>query len=106
MKESVERALSLLGESYDEMRSISHQMMPNALLKAGLGSSVREFVDKIDGPKLKVSLDIVGLDQRLDEQVETVLYRIIQESVNNVVKHAEASKLSIQVIQEIGRAHV
>lgn len=99
-KNAIEKALAHLHESYNEMRSISHQMMPNALLKAGLASSVREFVEKIDTPKMRISLDIVGLDQRLDEQTETVLYRIIQEAVNNVVKHAAASKLTLQLIKD------
>lgn len=99
-KDATEKALALLGESYDEMRSISHQMMPNALLKAGLASSIREFVEKIDSPKMKAVLDVVGLDERLDEQTETILYRIIQEAVNNVVKHAEASKLTIQLTRD------
>ncbi len=100
MRLSVEKAQTLLSESYDEMRSISHQMMPNALLKAGLASSIREFVEKINGPKIKVQLDVIGLNHRLDEQTETVLYRSIQEAVNNVVKHAEASQLILQLIKD------
>lgn len=96
----VDRTLALVGETYDEMRSISHQMMPNALLKAGLGSSVKEFVSKIDGEKMRVSLDVVGFQDRLDEQTETTLYRIIQEAVNNVVKHAGASRLNIQLVKD------
>lgn len=99
-KLTAEKTLALINESYNEMRSISHQMMPNALLKAGLASSVREFVEKLDGPKMKVYLDVVGLDERLDEQSETVIYRIIQEAVANVVKHAKASKLDIQLIKD------
>ncbi|HMR17965.1 MAG TPA: tetratricopeptide repeat protein, partial [Sphingobacterium sp.] len=99
-RNATEKALTLLGESYDEMRSISHQMMPNALLKAGLASSIREFVERIDSPKMKVVLDIVGLDERLDEQTETVLYRVIQEAVNNVLKHAAASRLTIQLARD------
>ncbi len=100
VRKSAEKAYSLLSESYDEMRSISHQMMPNALLKAGLASSIREFVEKIDGPKIKVQLDIIGLGDRLDEQTETILYRSIQEAVNNVVKHAGANKLILQLIKD------
>lgn len=99
-RRTTEKALSLLSESYDEMRNISHQMMPNALIKTGLVSSVREFVDKLNGTKIRITLNIVGLDSRTDEQVETVLYRTIQESVNNVIKHAEATKLSIQLIKD------
>lgn len=100
IRQSAQKAQALLSESYDEMRSISHQMMPNALLKAGLASSIREFVEKINGPKIRVQLDVIGLDQRLDEQTETVLYRSIQEAVNNVVKHAHASQLLIQLLKD------
>ncbi|GAB1463177.1 tetratricopeptide repeat-containing sensor histidine kinase [Pedobacter sp.] len=95
-----EKALALVNESYDEMRSISHQMMPNALIKSGLASAVKEFIGKLDKDKLKVTLETAGLNQRLDEQTETVIYRIIQETVTNVVKHANASKLDIQIIKD------
>ena len=95
-----DRILGLVTESYDELRSISHQMMPNALLKAGLGSAVKELVSGIDSNKLAISLELVGLNERLKEEVETVLYRVIQESINNVIKHAGATKLNIQVIKD------
>ncbi|WP_187774971.1 sensor histidine kinase [Pedobacter sp. BS3] len=95
-----EQSLALVTESYDEMRSISHQMMPNALIKAGLASAVKEFINKIDKDKIRVSLETIGLNGRLDEQVETVLFRVIQETVNNVIKHAEADKLHIQLLKD------
>ncbi len=92
-----ERSVSLLTESYDEMRSISHQMIPNALLKSGLASALREFITKINQHQLKVSLDINGLQEKLDDNTETVIYRVIQEATNNVIKYAKATKLSIQI---------
>ncbi|HYK76528.1 MAG TPA: sensor histidine kinase, partial [Daejeonella sp.] len=95
-----ERAVSLLSESYDEMRSISHQMIPHSLMKAGLASAVREFLQKIDQKNIRVQLEVNGLDNRLNEQVETALYRITQEAVNNVIKHARASRLAIQLIKD------
>jgi signal transduction histidine kinase len=95
-----DKVLGLINESYDEVRSISHQMMPNALLKAGLTTAVREFISKIDAEKLKINLGISGINERLDAQTETVLYRVIQESANNVIKHAKASLLSIQLVKD------
>lgn len=97
---TLEKSLALVNESYDEMRTISHQMIPNALLKAGLTAAVREFLNKIDENQLKITLDVSGFKNKLDDQLETVLYRIIQESVNNVIKHANASKLSIQLYKD------
>lgn len=95
-----EQTLSIVNDSYDEMRSISHQMIPNALLKSGLAFAVKEFLDKIDKDMIKINLETIGLHQRLDEQTETVLYRVIQESVGNVIKHAEANKLHIVLIRD------
>ena len=95
----MDNVLALVTDSYQEMRSISHQMMPNALLKAGLAASIKEFLDAIDGKNIKVHLSVSGLSDRLDQQLETVLYRTVQEAVNNVIKHANASRLTIQIMK-------
>ena len=94
------KTLDLVDESCKEVRSISHQMAPNVLLKAGLTTAVRDFIDKIDARKLKVNLETFGLQDRLDQNIETVLYRVIQETVNNVIKHAEANALDIQLTKD------
>ncbi|MGF1922850.1 MAG: tetratricopeptide repeat protein [Bacteroidia bacterium] len=100
MREKASQSLSLVNDSYDEMRAISHQMMPNALIKSGLASAVKEFLNKIDKDVIKVTLETVGLKERLNEQTETVLYRVIQETVNNVIKHAGANRLDIVIIKD------
>ncbi len=98
--ELIVNAEELVRNSYDEMRDISHQMMPNVLIKSGLAQSVREFLHKLESENIRINLDIVGLQERLDNQTETLLYRCIQESVNNVVKHAQANHLSIQIVKD------
>lgn len=99
-KVAMQNALTLVDDSVKEVRAVSHNMMPNTLIKLGLGSAVREFITKLgNAPTLKVDLEIVGLDTRLDNQVETVLYRVIQEIVNNIIKHAKASQISMQLIR-------
>lgn len=95
-----EQALALVNESYDEMRIISHQMMSNALIKVGLASAIKEFLNKIDKDVIRVTLETVGLKERLNEQTETVLYRVIQETVNNVIKHSGANRLDIIIIKD------
>jgi len=94
------KTLSLVDESCKEVRVISHQMAPNVLLKAGLTSAIRDFIDKIDVKKLKVNLSTFGLQDRLDQNIEMVLYRVIQEAVNNVIKHAGANSLDIQLTKD------
>jgi len=95
-----EKAQVLVDESCKEVRSVSHNMMPNALLKSGLASAVREFLNQIDGKVIKVDLYTEGLNERIDANIETVLYRVIQESVNNVIKHSKANHLDISLIKD------
>ncbi len=99
-KTAFEKVISLVDESCREIRSVSHQMMPNALLKSGLASAVKEFLDKLDSRMLKVNLYTEGLNERLDSNLETVLYRVIQECVNNVIKHSGANTLDISLIKD------
>jgi len=94
------KIIQLVDESCKEVRNVSHNMMPNALLKSNLASAVREFIDKLDQRKLQVHLYTEGLDERLDSNIETVLYRVVQECVNNVIKHAAATTLDISLIKD------
>ena len=95
-----EKTMAMVDESCSEVRSIAHQMMPNALIKSGLVSAVRDFVNKIPSDKLKVTVETKGINEYLDTSIETVLYRVIQESVNNVIKHANATTLDIMLLSD------
>jgi len=99
-KTAMQNAISLLDDSVKEVRIVSHNMMPNTLIKQGLGNAVREFITKLgNAPSLKVDLEIIGLDSRLNQQIETIVYRVIQEIVNNIIKHAKASHISMQLVK-------
>lgn len=99
-QDSFEKIINLVDESCREVRSVSHNMMPNALLKNSLAIAIKDFVDKIEKRSLKVRVYTEGLDDRLDSNLEIILYRVIQECVNNVIKHAEASRLDISVLKD------
>ncbi|MES2266698.1 MAG: sensor histidine kinase [Bacteroidota bacterium] len=95
-----EKTIAMVDESCKEVRTIAHQMMPNILLKTGLASAIKDFVNKIDSHQLKVNLEAYGLEERLENNVEIVLYRVVQECVNNVIKHAKANRLDINLTRE------
>jgi len=99
-KSAFNKALSLVDDSCREVRAVSHNIMPNALLKAGLISAIREFIQKIDQRALEVTLYTDGINERLPAAVESVLYRVIQECVNNVIKHSHANKLDMTLIKD------
>ena len=72
-------SIDLVDDSIKEIRSVSHNMMPNALLKSGLVAAVREFVHKLNtGDKLKIDLEINGLNERLEQTTEAILFRVLQ----------------------------
>ncbi len=99
-KENFEKAISLVDESCKEVRTVSHIMMPNALLRNSLGNAIHEFVNKLSNKTMQVHVYTEGLDEKLDSNVETVLYRVIQECVHNAMKHAHASNLDISLIRD------
>ena len=99
-QQSLEKIIGLVDESCKEIRTVSHNMMPNALLKNNLATAIRDFIDKIETKSLQIHLFTEGLDERLDSNREIVLYRVIQECVNNVIKHAEAGTLDISIIRD------
>ncbi len=99
-KQTFEKLIQLVDDSCREVRTVSHLMMPNALLKNNLADAIRDFTDKLDKKSLKVHLYTEGLEQRLDSGVETVLYRVLQECVNNVIKHAAACTLDISIVKD------
>ncbi|HNQ11756.1 MAG TPA: tetratricopeptide repeat protein [Bacteroidia bacterium] len=91
---------SMIDECAKEVRSISHNMMPNVLIRSGLVKAVRDFIDKISSTGLlRMELQVVGMEERMDPTFEHILYRVLQEIVSNIVKHAQANHVSIQFIR-------
>jgi len=99
-RKAFDKAMALVDEGCREVRNVSHTIMPNALLKTGLASAIRDFVQKIDHRVLEVNLYTDGLDERLPSNIEIVLYRVVQECVNNVIKHSGANTLDITLVKD------
>jgi len=96
-------ALHKLDDTIAEMRRVAHSMMPEALLRLGLGAAVADYCAGVDasGP-LKLSYQQYGLEQRLPAETEIVVYRMVQELITNVLKHANASQVLVQLIRQDG----
>ena len=97
-KKQYNKANELLDQAYSEVRSISHDLVSGVLVKFGLGPALTDLKDKLESTgKLKVQLVLNEMSERLKGEVELQIYRIIQELVSNILKHAQATEAVIQL---------
>ncbi|GAB1404804.1 MAG: sensor histidine kinase [Lentimicrobiaceae bacterium] len=102
--ESLKNAGLLIDQSVTDLRQISHNLMPSALIRLGLVAALNDMASKINsGRKINMEIIIHGIDQRLPEPFEIALYRVVQESVNNILKHAHATAIRI-VLRKTGES--
>jgi signal transduction histidine kinase len=90
-----EETLQLIDATTTELRRVSHHLMPEELMRVGIVSALRDFAVSVPGAEFQSFGEI-----KLNKEQELVLYRCAYELVNNAMKHANASHILIQLIQE------
>ncbi len=97
--QSFERSLDMLDSSIREMRRVAHNMMREALVKFGLDIALQDFCNDINkSGALQVSYQSIGLEGIELEQTKAItIYRIVQELLNNIMKHAAATNAIVQI---------
>lgn len=85
-------------KAIQEVRRYSHELRPPVLETFGLSEAlellVKEFAERCT---IKTFFRVIGHERRLSEEIEIVLYRITQESLNNVLKHSQAAKAEVKL---------
>lgn len=100
-KNTFDRALLKLDESIDEMRRVAHNMMPESLLKFGLKQAILDYCDSLAYKQdFDIHCELHGIDMKMNNSTEVILYRIIQELVNNAIKHSQATTILVQVLRD------
>ncbi len=97
--QAFERGMDMLDSSIREMRRVAHNMMPEGLVKFGLDTALRDFCNDIHkSGALQVRYQSIGLESVTIEPTRSVtIYRIVQELLNNAMKHAAATNVLVQV---------
>ena len=101
-KEVFAGANQLLDEAIQETRRVSHELVPSTLSKYGLAKSIQDICRQYSKTRIRVNCEVVGLETRLESYLEVAVYRICQELLTNVTKHAEATSADILLVQEDG----
>lgn len=99
-REQMVRLLALFQQVSDKLRTISHALRPPALAPFGLAAAIRSYVEEFQQlyPHLTVNLDLTPDEQALPEHTRLVLYRILQEMLSNVARHADATQVLVRFV--------
>lgn len=85
----------------DEIRRISNNLMPSVLEAFGIVFAIRNLcVETSENTGLQISLDFKGDFESLNKTIKTYIFRITQEALNNIVKHARADRVELVLIRQ------
>lgn len=99
--EEITKATLILKDVHDEIRNLSHELLPTLLAKFGLFYAIQDLCEKNSNAITQFEYSSnVDLTKRYNEDYETKIYFIITELFNNIVKHSQASKVKIGLIDE------
>lgn len=101
LEEKINEVEGLLGLTIDEIRRISMDMAPRSVEEFGIEKAIRKLclqVEKMTG--IEVTFHYIGHSSEAPNHVLSTFYRLVQESLNNVIKHARASKVLVELIKK------
>jgi two-component system NarL family sensor kinase len=106
--QAFERSMDMLDSSIKEMRRVAHNMMPEALVKFGLDTALKDFCIEINlSGALQISYQSIGLENAaIDQTTAITIYRIVQELLHNTMKHAAAKTSVVQIIKSDGHLSI
>lgn len=96
--QKLHRVMSMLQATSSEVRKTAHNLLPDVLMRNNLKEALLSYCENINsGNRLKIDVIVHGELEQLSKATELTLYRIIQELVQNIVKHAQATYGAIQI---------
>jgi len=112
VQELLQRAIADVEREAERLHSLIVDLRPPALEREGIGPAIELLADRVEKPKLEV-MTRVELDPaegpgavRFDEECEATVYRIVQAALDNTARHADASRVVVEVVERPGGAEV
>lgn len=95
-KDYIKYTSELIDEAVSSTRTISNNITPNIISNYGLVRSLESFCNKINKTQqISVNFKTIQIEEKFDETIELILYRIITELINNTLKHASAKNIDV-----------
>jgi signal transduction histidine kinase len=97
-RQRLSQSRALAAQTLGELRKLIYDLRPEVLDQLGLAPALRSYVkSRLEARNIRVRLSLSGLDRRLTPQMETTIFRIIQEATTNVVRHSNATRVDIEL---------
>jgi len=92
--------IQMLDDASNELRNISHQMMPKELEQFGLVPAMEGFLElRLKNTEIMYNFEQLNMNERVSSDQELGLFRILQELTGNIVKHSEAKSMNVQLLK-------
>jgi two-component system NarL family sensor kinase len=105
-KPDLNRSLKIIDDACVEVRNISHNMMPSALIRLGLIPAINEVVNNVNSVKgIKINFN-TNVDHSLGPSLDITIYRVVQEILNNMLKHAKADQIEMNIERNNSDLHI
>ena len=100
LKQQLDQISNEFSKSAEELRQISHQMMPKALMEQGLIQALEDLLENtFKFSPITCNFEYYKVEGRYAERLEVSVYRIAQELLNNALKHARATEIHMQLME-------
>jgi signal transduction histidine kinase len=96
-QKNIKEILAIISDAINDTRRISFELVPAVLKDYGIEVALKTLFQRIIKDTPKISLQVKGLAKRLPEKMEYTIYRIVQELVNNILKHSKATEASVDI---------
>jgi len=93
------QASELIDEAISNAKRIAYNLMPNTLMDFGLVTSLNSFIMKLNSTKVINIHFNCNIKERIDHNIEAILYRVMKELINNTIKHAKAQNIKIELMK-------
>jgi two-component system NarL family sensor kinase len=96
--EEINKTKEILEEAHNQIRNLSHELMPSLLVRFGLLYALEDLCEKTSNSRIKISFNSsISIKKRYNEDFEMKLYFIIAELLNNIIKHSGATSADVTI---------
>jgi signal transduction histidine kinase len=109
LEQAVRTAVEQIGTEIEKLRMLITELRPAALDELGLQPAIESLASRVaavEGLEVETEVALGTDDERLVPELETAVYRLVQEALTNVVKHAGASRVAIEIVAHDGHVDV